>query len=373
MVIVMCRSRFWAAAVAMLVAIAPLASAPAQQATLTNRGVIELETAGAAGISVRIAEDLANLVDDGATRRVVPVVGKGSLQGLIDLKYLRGIDMAILQSDVIDYAREHQLLPALDSSFTYIARLYNEEFHLLAGPDIKSVADLKNRKVNFDLRGSGTAITAGRVFDQLKIPVTVVNDSQEVALDKLRRGEIAALAFVAGKPAPLFTRLRGEDGLHFVAVPFNPAATSAYAPARLAAFDYPGLVPAAKSVDTIAVGSVLAVAELRQLPERYKSVANFVDVFFTGFQSLQTSGHHPKWQEVNLASEFAGWRRFAPAEQWLQRNAPMATAPRPDELRRMFARFIDERRQAAGGPAMTQQEKDTVFQQFQAWQKSQTQ
>ena len=51
----------------------------------------------------------------------------------------------------------------------------------------------------------------------------------------------------------------------------------------------------------------------------------------------------------------------------------MATAPRPDELRRMFARFIDERRQAAGGPAMTQQEKDTVFQQFQAWQKSQTQ
>ena len=369
----MCRSRSWAAAVAMFVAIVPLASAPAQQATATNRGVVELETSGTAGISVRIAEDLANLVDDGATRRVVPVVGKGSLQGLVDLKYLRGVDMAILQSDVIDYAREHQLLPGIDMSFTYIARLYNEEFHLLAGPDIKNVADLKNRKVNFDIRGSGTAITAARVFDFLKVPVTVVNDSQEVALDKLRRGEIAALALVAGKPAPLFTRLRGEDGLHFVVVPFNPAATAAYAPARLTAVDYPGVVPPAKAVDTIAVGSVLTVAELRQLPERYKSVANFVDVFFTGFQSLQTPGHHPKWQEVNLAAEFPGWRRFGPAEQWLQRNAPMASAPRPDELRKMFARFIDERRQAAGGAAMTQQEKDLVFQQFQAWQKSQTQ
>jgi hypothetical protein len=167
--------------------------------------------------------------------------------------------------------------------------------------------------------------------------------------------------------------MRGEDGLHFVAVPFNPAATAAYAPARLTAADYPGIVPAGRSVDTIAVGSVLAVAELRQLPERYKSVANLVDVFFTGLQSLQTPGHHPKWQEVNLAAEFPGWRRFGPAEQWLQRNMQVANAPRPDELRKMFARFIDERRQASGGTAMTQQEKDLVFQQFQSWQKSQTQ
>jgi TRAP-type uncharacterized transport system substrate-binding protein len=359
------------AAVAFCAAFAPLSDATAQQPTAINRGVVELETSSAAGISVLIAEDLANLIDDGATRRVVPVVGKGSLQSLLDLKYLRGIDMAILQSDVLDYAREQQVLPALDSSFTYIARLYNEEFHLLAGPDITTVADLAHRKVNFDLRGS--AITASRLFDLLKVPVTVVNDSQEVALDKLRRGEIAALAFVAGKPAPLFTRLRGNDGLHLVAVPFNPAANTAYAPARLTASDYPGLVPQGKPVDTIAVGSVLAVAELRQLPERYKNVANFVELFFTGFQSLLTPAHHPKWQEVNLAAEFPGWRRFAPAEQWLQRNAPIAYAPKPDELRKMFARFIDERRQASGNPAMTQQDKDVVFQQYQSWQKSQTQ
>jgi uncharacterized protein len=370
---VMRRLRLFTVAAALCAVVPPLSSATAEQPAAINRGVVELETSGAAGISVRIAEDLASIVDDGATRRVVPVVGKGSLQNLIDLKYLRGVDMAIVQTDVLDYAREQMLLPALDSSFTYIARLYNEEFHLLAGPDIKSIADLAHRKVNFDLRGSGTAITASRLFDLLKVPVTVVNDSQEVALDKLRRGEIAALAFVAGKPAPLFTRLRGEDGLHFVAVPFNPTAMAAYAPARLSAADYAGLVPQGRSVDTIAVGSVLAVAELRQLPERYKNVANFVDVFFTGFQSLSAPGHHPKWQEVNLSAEFPGWRRFAPAEQWLQRNMQVASAPRPDELRKMFARFIDERRQATGGPAMPQQDKDLVFQQFQSWQRSQTQ
>jgi TRAP-type uncharacterized transport system substrate-binding protein len=251
--------------VAICAAIAPLSVATAQQAAAINRGVVELETSGAAGISVRIAEDLANLIDDGTTRRVVPVVGKGLLQSLTDLKYLRGIDMAILQTDVLYYAKDQRVLPGLESSLTYITRLYNEEFHLLAGPEVKSVTELANKKVNVDLRGSGTAITASRLFDALKIPVMVTNDSQEVALDRLRRGEIAALAFVAGKPAPLFMGLKGDDGLHFLAVPFNPAASSAYAPTRLTVADYPDIIPQDRAVDTIAVGSVLAVADLRQL------------------------------------------------------------------------------------------------------------
>src|SRR5713226_2452081 len=164
---------------------------PPPPETGVNRGVVELETARAAGISVRIAEDLANVIDDGATRRVLPVVGKGALQNLTDLKYLRGIDMAIVQSDVLDYAKEQRLVPGLEWSLTYITRLYNEEFHLLAGPATRNITELANKKVNVDLRGSGTSITASRLFDLLKIPVTVTNDSQEVALDKLRRGEIA--------------------------------------------------------------------------------------------------------------------------------------------------------------------------------------
>ena len=348
--------------------------AVAQQAVAAiNRGVVEVETSGAAGISVRIAEDLANLIDDGTTRRVVPVVGKGSLQSLTDLKYLRGVDMAILQTDVLDYAKEQRLVPSLESSLSYITRLYNEELHLLSGPDIKNITELTNKKVNVDLRGSGTAITASRLFDALKIPVTVTNDSQEVAVDKLRRGEIAALAFVAGKSAPLFMGLKGDDGLHFLAVPFNPATSSAYAPTRLTAADYPDIIPRDRPIDTIAVGSVLAVADLRQLPERNRNVANFVDIFFTEFQSLLTPGHHPKWHEVNLAAELPGWHRYPPADQWLHRNVQVAGVPKPDDLKQMFARFLDERRQAMGNPAMSQQDKDALFQQFQSWQRGQRQ
>ena len=349
-----------------LISVSSVSTALAQQPAAVNKGVVELETTGSDGISVRIAEDLARLVDDGATRRVLPVVGKGSLQNITDLKYMRGIDIAIVQADVLNYARDQRIVPGIDS-LTYITKLYNEEFHLLARSEIKNVADLANQKVNIGVIGSGTAITATRLFDQLKLQVVATHDDPQVALDKLRKGEITALAFVAGKPAPLFAGLTSGDGLHFISVPFDATGDTVYAPTRLTSADYPGLLPQNQAVDTVAVGSVLLAADLRLLPDRGNNVANFVEVFFTGFQSLMAPGNHPKWNEVNLAAEVTGWRRYDPAAQWLQRNTQVSAIQNPDQLKAMFSRFVDERRQGIGGAPMTDTEKNALFQQFQAW------
>ena len=181
------------------------------------------------------------------------------------------------------------------------------------------------------------------------------------------------MAFVAGKPAPIFSDLISANGLHFLAIPLNPAVTAAYVPARLTADDYPALIQYNQPVDTIAVGAVLAAANLQPLSDRYRNVVNFVDAFFTGFQSLLTPGHHPKWREVNIAAELPGWRRFPPAAAWLQSNAQVAATPNEQDLKSIFARFIDERQQASGGAPLTQQQKDELFGQFQQWQKGKTQ
>jgi TRAP-type uncharacterized transport system substrate-binding protein len=335
--------------------------------TPNNRGVVQLVTGSANGISLRIAEDMSNLIDDGATRRLLSVVGKGSLQNITDLKMLRGIDMAIVQIDALEQLRAANR----EGGITYIAKLYNEEFHLLVRRDLTDIGALAGQKVNVDQVGAGTALTAQRLFGLLKLNVSYTNDDQAVALEKLRKGEIAALAFVAGKPAPLFRDLKGKDGFRFLAVPLRPEVTGAYVPTRLTAADYPELVGADQPVETVAVGAVLAVANLRQDSERYRYVSNFVDALFTRFETLLEPGHHPKWQEVNLAADLPSWRRFPPAEQWLKRNAAVAGQMSPQDFKAVFSRFIDERRQLGGGGAMTEQQKDELFKQFQRWQSEQ--
>ena len=335
-----------------------------------NKGVVELETGGSAGTSIRVAEDLASIVNDGATRRVLPVVGSNALQNILDLALLRGIDMAIVQADVLEAARQQRTVPGIENNFTYITKLYNEEFHLLARPEVKSIADLANQKVNVSVRGSGTAATAGRVFQLLNIPIKPFNDNQELALEKLRRGDIAAMAFVTGKPASIFQGLRRDEGLHFIPIPLSPSVANVYAPSALTAADYPGLIANNQPVDTVAVGTVLAVANLVPDSDRYRNVRNFVDTFFTEFKSLQEPGHHPMWRDVNLAAELPGWRRFPPAQQWLERNVAVArqNPQSPQDIKTLFARFLDARQEVMGGTPLTDRQKQDLYDQFQQWQ-----
>jgi uncharacterized protein len=342
-------------------------AATPQPEVAASQGVVILETEGSIGSSVRIAEELARVVNDGASRRLLPVVGVGSLQNLMDLKLLRGIDVAILQQDVLDYAKQQNLASHLESWMTYITTLYKEEFHLITRQEIKSISDLANQKVSVDVQGGGTAVTAARLFQLLGIAVSTTYDDPEEALEKLRQGEVAAVALVTGKPAPVFSDLIGENGLHFLSIPSAPAAVAGYLPARLTAGDYPGLVPYNEPVDTVAVGTLLGVTEVQAGSNRYRTIANFVDAFFGGFQSLLQPGHHRKWQEVNLAAELPGWRRFMPAAQWLQHNAQIAAAPDIEQLKANFSRFMDERQQANGDSPLSEKEKDQLFEQFKGW------
>jgi uncharacterized protein len=344
------------------------ALAAAQAETLverTNRGLVEMITDGDSA-SIDMARDLASVLDDGATRRVLPAVGYGAVQDLVDLKALRGVDIGIIQTDALDYARKRKLLPGIENSITYVAKLHNEELHVLARPEIKSLDDLAGKKVDFT---GGAVVTGRNVFNLLHVKVEPVFEDRARALEKLKAGEIAAVAIVAAKPTALFERLRDGDGLHFLPVPFTAELAASYVPARLTGDDYPRLVDADAPVDTIAVGAALMVAPLQPNSERYNNVANFVEAFFTQFPRLQEAPRHPKWSEVNLAAELPGWKRFPAADAWLKRNV-VAAAPAIDdkEMQEIFAKFLDERSRLAGGKAMSEQEKGQLYDQFRRWQ-----
>ncbi|MGG5820780.1 TAXI family TRAP transporter solute-binding subunit [Falsiroseomonas sp. HW251] len=296
-------------------------SAAAQRA---NAGTVGVVSGGVDGTYVRIAADLAAVLDNGDELRVLPIIGRGSLQNIADIMFLRGVDVGIVQSDVLAYAQRERLFPGVTQLVHYIAKLYDEEFHLLAGPRVARVEDLAGQRVNVDLRPSGTAMTASLVFERLGVAATLTHDPQDVALEKLRRGEIAAMAFVAGQPARLFSAIPAGSGLRFLPVQATPALMETYLPSRLEAARYPNLIPAGQTVDTIAVGAVMAVYAWPSGSDRHRKVARFVDAFFTRFEEFQRPPRHAKWLEVNLTAQVPGWTRFGVAQDVMARLGGVA-------------------------------------------------
>jgi TRAP-type uncharacterized transport system substrate-binding protein len=149
-----------------------------------NAGTVGIISGGVDGTYVRIASDLASVLDDGQTLRVLPILGKGSLRNLADILYLRGVDIGIVQSDVLAFVKQRHLFPGAEQNVQYIAKLYDEEVHVLARKDLIRIQDLSGQLVNVDLSGSGTAITASLLFSTLGISTRLTNFDQPSALEK---------------------------------------------------------------------------------------------------------------------------------------------------------------------------------------------
>src|SRR5439155_7313598 len=137
----------------------------------------------------------------------------------------------------------------------YITKLYDQEIHILARNDIHSLKDLRDERINFGTYESGTYTSASRIFEALGIPVQSTIYPQPLALEKLRRGEIAAMVYTAGKPARLFQTVKREEPLHFLSVPGNEALRKSYKQAELNGHDYPDLIEKEKPVATLSVGT----------------------------------------------------------------------------------------------------------------------
>ncbi len=218
------------------------------------------------------------------------------------------------------------------------------------------------------MRGSGTGMTASIVFDAVGVAPQFTNFDQDTALEKLKHGEIAALVYVTGKPARLFAGIGPDSGLHFVPVPLTPKLLETYLPSTLDHADYVALVPEGASVETIAVGSVMAVYAWPAGTERYNKVARFVDAFFAKFPQFLQPPRHPKWRDVNLAAEVPGWSRFAPARDWLRQQAVAQAGNGTTDAQ--FNTFLTR----VGGAVaeLPARQKDALFRQFLDWQAHQT-
>jgi uncharacterized protein len=331
-----------------------------------NQNTVTIITGTPAGTYLAVAYDMSVVLDDGDNLRVLAVTGKGSVQNVKDILHLRGVDMGIVQSDVMSHFKSSgEYGQSFDQRLVYIAKLYNEEMHLVVNSKVKDIKDLAGQKVSFAEVGSGTQFSSRLIFNALGIKVDEVNFGLNDALLKVKSGEISGLVWLGGRPSPALAKLVKDPDLKLLPVPYTPALEEAsYLPASLSATDYPALLADGEQIDTIAVGAVLAVYNWAKDTDRHRRVTKFTETLFTRFPELQKPPRHPKWKEVNLAAKLKGWTRFSGAQTWL--DAQPAAAP-PNRVNTDAAARKQAAQAAPGDPA----EQERLFQQFMDWKRQQ--
>ncbi len=318
------------------------------------------------GTNMTFADELAKVLDDGDNLRVLPVVTYGAASNLDDLLYLRGIDVAVTQSDVFEFFRTQRKITNLDSRINYIIRLPTAELHVIAHTDINSLQDLRGKKVNFGKPGTGSSLTGPIVFQRLGVQVEETSFDDVLAMQKLRSGEIAAALRLVNKPLDPLAKMPPNSGLHLVPIPFSKQFEDFYALGEFTPQDYPTMVPTGTVTDTIAVPQVLAVFNWQKGTDRYRKVQRFVEAFFNKFEQFQMPPRHPKWRDVNLAATVPGWTRWSVAEEMLQRLRQASGVGQPAAAD--FAAFLKEK--GVNGVQSSPDQRDALFREFLQWQQA---
>src|SRR5712664_545075 len=298
----------------------PPAEVVARRADIAAKERINAWTVGLAGgfiegAPLRLAAEIARVVNEADKLHVIANETGGAIENVNSLPYLRGIDAAIINPDALDEYRTQ--VPLIERRLVYILSLFPSELHIFIRPEVRSLEDLRGKKVNFNTQGTAAAYSGPLIFSRLGLNVEKMFIPHQVALEQMKRGEVSAVVFVTSKPVDAFLKGRWDPGFKFLAVEYDTKFEDYYLPSSIDATDYPSLVPKGERIATIAVPTVLAVYNWPRQSDRYRRVARLVDHLFSRLDRLQTLGFDQKWKEVNLPAKVPSLERFRPAQEWL--------------------------------------------------------
>ncbi|SCG63187.1 hypothetical protein GA0070609_3850 [Micromonospora echinaurantiaca] len=183
---------------------APAASVPIRIATGSPTAVYHAFGQSLAAILNRELPGVrASVVVTAASAENVRLVGAGDAE------------LGFTQADVLPAA------PATHPSVLAVARVYDDLLHLVttAGGPVRTLADLRGRRVSVGAAGSGTEITASRLLAVAQLGDNAVH-RERLGLDDsvaaLRSGRIDAFFFSGGLPVRAVEELSGATAIRIV-------------------------------------------------------------------------------------------------------------------------------------------------------------
>ena len=331
-----------------------------------NAGTVTVITAPIGGPMSIMGSDMAAVLDDGDRLRVLPILGKGSAQNLIDIIRLKNIDMGFVTSDALEFVKTEYNMPDIATHVRFIAPLFHNDIHIVARQEIRTLADLNGKRV-FAERSIG--LPAARIiFRRMGIEADI--DSQtdpDGGLQKLLNGERDAWVASVSKNAPVIKNIKNEGGkFHLLEIPYQRPLQDIYLPSSFSSEEYPNLVPPGDRVNTVAASTVLMVYNWPLDSDRYRRVARFVDALFDKIGQLQQPPRNPKWKDTVMSAGVPGLERFKAAQDRLdqiQGAMPPSPSPTPERAEE-FRSFLVQKR---GARNVSPEETARIYQDFLRW------
>jgi uncharacterized protein len=321
-----------------VVFVSPLCAAPNRIVTGSERGTY-----------IQIGRDLAKWVAEPAGIPLEAVASKGSSDNIQRLRSEPGVRLALVQSDVYQAFLDEALAGNTDAGnlirpLKVVMPLYDEEVYFVTRADspLNYIHEIKDKRINVGLLGSGTALSATTLYrlmfgSSLSEKNTSFLDNEGALLKLATDRTIDVAVIVAGQPAKLFAEMKPEARQYIKLLKFSDqapeaqAALGTYFAATIRASSYPNWLTA--DVPTLTTKALLVTYDYKT-PEIQQMLGRFARSLCRNFANLKTEGH-AKWQEVNmgLPALGKGWSYYKTTEKELVNcnpNNPEA-APTPGE------------------------------------------
>ncbi len=286
-----------------------------------------LITGGEKGTYYQFGLDLQKLVKPTGVNLTVHN-SKGSIENVFAVYQRPGVQMGIVQSDVLAFVARVQSDPVLSriaKKTRMVFPLYNEEVHVLGRRGIRDFDDLAGRRVAIGRDGSGTYLTARLLFKLSEVaPSEMVPIDTSEALAELKAGRIDAMFYVAGYPVKLLKDdVSEKDGLELIPI-MNKSITEFYPRADIPANVYEWQRTA---LNTVAVKAVLVSFDFRR--KDCDNVGRFAQTMSRQMSWLLQNGH-PKWKVVDLNYPLKGWEQYDCVRKYL--GSAQAGVPAPTRV-----------------------------------------
>jgi len=292
--------------------------------------------------------------------RVLAVPGAGGLQTVRDVLSRPNLDFGIAPVPVLEAAAATDGMANLRQRIAYVAPLYFEEVHLLAGPSVYDIAGLDGKEVSLGQQGGSTEIVAQVVLAALGVKVKVSNLSGEAAVEAVQDGRLAAAFVVSGKPVGSVRQLWGRK-VRFLALPADKI-PDGFVPSVIGHEDYPDLIGHGLKVKTWAVQNVLFGYNWPARSVRGRIGRTFLSVLLYRLPDLQVGGRHKKWGEVNVAGFLPGWKRLPAMQAWLDKSTARVDGP---AAKAEFETFLKRTNTEASGES-----REALYKDFLRWRSS---